>query len=93
MTTQNSKNRLTPTQSRAARRERRHSRRKFTRVLIGIGVGGVALLLILGLILPMLGDLGGSSDKAPDGPGKRVESDGTDHIAVSYTHLTLPTKA
>ena len=59
MTTENSKNRLTPTQARAARRERRQNRRKFTRVLIGAGVGGVAILLILGLILPMLGDLGG----------------------------------
>ena len=86
MTTQNSKNRLTPTQARAARRDRRQSRRKFTRVLIGAAVGGVAILLILGLILPMLGDLGGSSDKAPNGPGKQIESDGRDHIEEGSEH-------
>ena len=86
MTTENSKNRLTPTQARAARRERRQNRRKFTRALIAAAVGGVAILLILGLILPMLGDLGGSSDKAPDGPGKRIESDGKDHIEEGAEH-------
>ena len=86
MSTQNSKNRPTPTQARAARRERRQNRRKFTRVFIGLAIGGVALLLILGLILPMLGNLGGSSDKTPNGPGKQIESDGRDHIEEGSEH-------
>ena len=86
MSTQNSKNRPTPTQARAARRERRQNRRKFTRVFIGLAIGGVALLLILGLILPMLGNLGGSSDKTPNGPGKQIESDGRDHIEEGSQH-------
>ena len=86
MSTQNSKNRPTPTQARAARRERRQNRRKFTRVVIGLAIGGVALLLILGLILPMLGNLGGSSDKTPNGPGKQIESDGRDHIEEGSEH-------
>ena len=34
MSTQNSKNRPTPTQARAARRERRQNRRKFIRVFM-----------------------------------------------------------
>ena len=86
MSTQNPKNRPTPTQARAARRERRQNRRKFTRVFIGFAVGGVALLLILGLILPMLGDLGSSADKVPDGPGKQIESNGQDHIDEGSEH-------
>ena len=61
MSTQNPKNKPTPTQARAARRERRQNRRKFTRVFIGLAISGVALLLILGLILPMLGNLGSSA--------------------------------
>jgi hypothetical protein len=86
MSTQSPKNKSTPTQARAARRERRQNRRKFTRVLIGLAIAGVALLLILGLILPMLGNLGTSSDKAPDGPGKQIESDGQDHIDEGSEH-------
>tara|TARA_Y100001001_G_scaffold150995_1_gene162140 strand:+ start:843 stop:1496 length:654 start_codon:yes stop_codon:yes gene_type:complete len=93
MSTQNSKNRPSPTQARAARRERRQNRRKFTRVFIGFAIGGVALLLILGLILPMLGNLGGSADadKVPDGPGKQIESDGQDHIDEGSEHPSYRT--
>ncbi len=51
---ENLKNKLTPTQARAARRKRKDSKRKFTRWLIGFAFGIVALLLVAGLILPSL---------------------------------------
>ena len=51
---ENHKNKLTPTQARAARRKRKHNKRKFTRWLIGFAFGIVALLLVAGLILPSL---------------------------------------
>ena len=86
MSTQNPKNKPTATQARAARRERRQNRRKFTRVFIGLAIAGIALLLILGLILPMLGNLGSSADKVPEGPGKQIESDGRVHIDEGSEH-------
>ena len=91
MSTQSPKNKPTPTQARAARRERRQNRRKFTRVFIGLAIAGVALLLILGLILPMLGNLGSSADKVPDGPGKEIESDGRVHIDEGSEHPSYRT--
>ena len=81
-----SKNRLTPTQARAARRARQQNRSKFTRYAIGAGVAGVAVLLILGLILPMLGGLENPISGAPDGPGKKLEDQGQYHISEGEEH-------
>jgi|TARA_B110000263_G_C15271756_1_gene493836 hypothetical protein len=50
----NAKNKLTPTQSRAARRDRKEKKRKFTKWLIGSAFGLIAILLVAGLILPSL---------------------------------------
>ena len=81
-----SKNRLTPTQARAARRSRRQNRSRVTRWGIGIAVGVVALLLILGLIMPMVGSLGNPISGSPDGPGEKVEDQGTHHIEEGEEH-------
>ena len=81
-----SKNKLTPTQARAARRSRRQNRSRVTRWGIGIAVGAVALLLILGLIMPMVGSLGNPISGAPDGPGEKVEDQGTQHIEEGAEH-------
>lgn len=51
---ENPKNKLTPTQARAARRKRKDGKRKFTRWTIGFAFGIVAMLLVAGLILPSL---------------------------------------
>ena len=51
------KNKLTPTQLRAARRNRQEKKKRFTRWLIGSAFGIVAVLLEAGLILPSLQSL------------------------------------
>ena len=51
------KNKLTPTQLRAARRNRQEKKKRFTRWLIGSAFGIVAVLLVAGLILPALQSL------------------------------------
>ena len=81
-----SKNRLTPTQARAARRSRRQNRSRVTRWGIGIAVGVVALLLILGLIMPMVGSLGNPISGSPDGPGEKVEDQGTHNNEEGEEH-------
>ena len=80
------KSKPTPTQARASRRERRHNRRRVTRWLIGIAIGLVAALLILGLFLPMLGNLGDTMSGVPEGPGEKFESQGTEHIEEKASH-------
>ena len=84
MTTDN--NKLTPTQARAARRERKQKKSKVTRWLIGIAIVGVASLLIISLILPMIGGIGGGGAETPDGPGTKVESQGREHIQEGAEH-------
>ena len=51
------KNKLTPTQLRAARRNRQEKKKRFTRWFIGSAFGIVAVLLVAGLILPSLQSL------------------------------------
>ena len=80
------KSKPTPTQARASRRERRHNRRRITRWLIGIAISLVAALLILGLFLPMLGNLGDTMSGVPEGPGEKFESQGTEHIEEKASH-------
>ena len=84
MTTDN--NKLTPTQARAARRERKQKKSKVTRWLIGIGIVGVASLLIISLILPMIGGIGSGGIETPDGPGTKIESQGREHIQEGTEH-------
>ena len=84
MTTDN--NKLTPTQARAARRERKQNKSKITRWLIGIAIVSVASLLIISLILPMIGGIGGGGAETPDGPGTKVESQGREHIQEGIDH-------
>ena len=85
MTTSN--NKLTPTQARAARRERKQKKSKVTRWLIGIGIVGVASLLIISLILPMIGGIGGGPNtETPEGPGKKMERQGREHVQEGTEH-------
>ena len=79
-------NKLTPTQARAARRGRRHNRRKVIRWIGGLAVTLIAGLFILSLFLPSipLDSLFSSGD--PDGPGQLIESQGRDHIEEDATH-------
>jgi len=82
-----SKNKLTASQARAARRERRQNRNKFKRWFIGLAVALIAGLLILSLILPLFDSIGSSSnDEAPDGPGQKMESQGNSHINEGADH-------
>ena len=84
MTTDN--NKLTPTQARAARRERKQKKSKVTRWLIGIAIVGVASLLIISLILTMIGGIGSGGTETPDGPGTKIESQGREHIQEGTEH-------
>ena len=59
------KDRITPSQARAARRRRRHRRRRALRLGIFVVVGAVALLFIVGLFAPGLPlSIGSSSSPA-----------------------------
>jgi len=83
------KNRPSRTQVRAARRSRRDRRRRFLRVGAGVVVGAVAFSFIVSLFiggLP-LQDLFGGRD-APDGPGIRIEEQGTVHITLGEEHAS-----
>ena len=80
------KPKLTSSQARASRRDRRKNRNKFKRWIIGLAVALVASLLILSLILPMFGSIGSSNDDTPDGPGIKVESQGNTHINEGADH-------
>ena len=84
-----SKNRLTPTQTRAARRVRRRNRRRFLRIGAFTAVGAMAIAFIVSLFLPSFsgigfGGFGGSS--APDGPGERFSEVSRDHISAGADH-------
>ena len=59
---ESNKTKLTASQARAARRERRQNRNKFKRWLIGLAVALIAGLLIASLIVPMFDSIGVSND-------------------------------
>ena len=84
-----SRNRPTPTQTRAARRARRQSRSRLKRIAAFTAVGLIAGLFILSLILPSL-PFGGFADlfggDAPDGPGQKITSQGRDHVVPDQEH-------
>ena len=83
------KTRRTPSEVRAARRSRRHSRRRLRQIIIGTVVASIAVIFIFSLFLPSLsrgrssGILGRS---APDGPGVRVADQGERHISQGQDH-------
>ena len=78
-----SKDRLTPSQTRAARRARRRTRRRLLRYGAMGAVASIAFLFIMALFLPSLpfGRTGGLfGGGAPDGPGVRIEDQGRTHL-------------
>ena len=82
------KNRMTPTQMRAARRLRRQRRRRF--VKLG-GMSAITLLAVVFIFSLFAGGLrgGGGSNihtgPAPTGPGLRIPSQGAEHISQTQT--------
>ncbi len=90
MTTQSkhNKNRMTPTQIRAARRLRRKRRRRFVRIGSMSAITLIAVLFILSLFAGGLRG-GGQSDNtgaAPTGPGLNIPSQGAEHISPLQAH-------
>ncbi|MBM3933990.1 MAG: DUF3105 domain-containing protein [SAR202 cluster bacterium] len=83
--------RLTPTQARAARRERQDKKKKLQR---GLWAGLVGLISILFLVSLFAGSLPFSNNNpsGPSGPGTRYESQGGTHIAVGDSHAAYSTK-
>ncbi len=76
---------LTPTQSRAARRARRHKRKRILRTAAFGVVGIFALLFIVALFAPGLPiSIGGGG--GPDGPGERFADEGQTHINPGDDH-------
>lgn len=90
------KNRQTPTQARAARRERRNNRKRWLKYGGLAAILSVSLVFILALFLPGIpigaggggGHGGGISfgGGAPDGPGERIEEVGRGHISPGQEH-------
>ncbi len=84
-----SKDRLTPSQTRSARRARRKAQRQLLRYA-GLGaIGAVAVLFVVALILPGLplgGDGGLFGRGIPGGPGERIDDQGRDHIRLNAAH-------
>ena len=87
-----SRNRPTPTQLRAARRARHRSRSRLKRIGIFTGVGLIAGLFILALILPglPLGDM--FTGSAPSGPGEKIAAQGRAHVAPGQEHPEYSTR-
>jgi len=86
--TKRRRDRLTPSQARAARRTRRNRRRRLVRYG-GISIIGIiAFVFIVGLFLPSIPITSGGlfGDNTPDGPGIRVESQGQTHIDAGQSH-------
>ncbi len=83
------KDRMTPTQVRAARRLRRQRRRRL--VKFG-GMSAISLLAIVFIFSLFAGGLrgggnsGANTGPAPSGPGLRIPVQGADHISQSQTH-------
>ena len=81
--------RLTATQTRAARRSRRQTKRRLFRYIAGGAVAAVALAFIAALFLPGLpiGGQGGLFGRgAPSGPGEKIADQGTAHVAPRQEH-------
>ncbi|MCH8206559.1 MAG: DUF3105 domain-containing protein [Chloroflexi bacterium] len=83
------KDRLTPSQARAARRTRRQRRRRLVRYGGFSLIGAIAFIFILGLFLPSIPITGGGGifgRSAPDGPGVKIEDQGATHISLGESH-------
>ena len=77
--------RLTPTQARAARRDRKNRRTRFKRWLAVSAVGLVTALFILALFVPSNFG-GGGGGTTPTGPGERFDNQGNTHIELGGSH-------
>lgn len=77
---------LTPTQARAARRDRKNRRSRMKRTLIFGAVVGVSSLFLVALFIP--NNLGNSNSAGPipDGPGVRQDDQGRTHIEIGDSH-------
>ena len=82
------KDRMTPTQVRAARRLRRQRRRRFVKFGSMSAISLLAIVFIFSLFAGGLrgGGGGSSTGPAPTGPGLRIPVQGADHISQSQTH-------
>ena len=90
MATQSKRNkdRMTPTQTRAARRERRQRRRRFVKIGGMSAITVLALVFIFSLFAGGLRGGGGvniNTGPAPTGPGLRIPSQGAEHITRTQT--------
>lgn len=92
MATQSKRNkdRMTPTQARAARRLRRQRRRRFVKFGGMSAITLLALVFIFSLFAGGLrgggGHSGAADGPAPTGPGLRIPSQGAEHISQTQTH-------
>ena len=99
----NSKERLTPSQARAARRARRNRRRRLLRIGGATAIAAVSFLFILGLFLPGTPFGSGGGSGTGDGLWERVDDAGRGHIkpgeerrpytsvpATSGQHFAIP---
>ncbi len=84
------KDRLTPTQARAARRLRRERRRRFVRFGAFLGVGIIAFLFIVSLFAGSLPISIGS--KGPEGPGERFPEQPSTFIEIDDSHPAYNSK-
>ena len=87
-----SRNRPTPTQTRAARRARRQSRSRLKRIAAFTAVGLIAGLFISSLILTPGLSLDLFGDDTPDGPGLKITSQGRDHVVPDQEHAEYSTR-
>ena len=74
-----------PSQVRAARRERRDRKRKIYRFITSFFVAMIALIFVISFLLPSLPIFDRSND-VPEGPGKRFADLGRQHINPGDTH-------
>ena len=81
------KNRPSKTKVRAARRSRRHRRRRLLRYGSGIVVGVIALAFIVSLFIGSI-PLGNIGRSAPDGPGIRIDDQGAPHVVPGVDHAS-----
>ena len=80
------KDRLTPTQARAARRVRQHRRKRLVRVGAFLAIGTVAGLFIISLFVPSLLTSVGVRGGGTGSVGVRVTNLGATHIQRGETH-------
>ena len=80
------KDRLTPTQARAARRTRQHRKKRLVRVAAFFAIGGVASLFLVSLFVPSLLTSLGVRGGGTGSVGVNVPDLGATHIQRGETH-------